>query len=184
MGFKTPLYSCSDPVGASTSNVFMNNIAHSVKETGVAFYDPGNIGDCSQASHFSAYKNNGTGIVSGGANKSVLSNMVSVDNSAGLRMSLRGETDIESVTHLKDSYFYGQNADLASDCPDGINGSATGANCSCVAKTGYSCSDFLQGGQDSYATWDAKAVIENTTFQNFKSELTACGAGQRAIGGA
>lgn len=37
-GFIGVGYSCDDPVGASTSNVFKNNVAHSVQGCGVCIF--------------------------------------------------------------------------------------------------------------------------------------------------
>jgi hypothetical protein len=117
-------------------------------------------------------------------------NVVSVDNTLGVTMNLNGETDVEKIVLLKNSHLYGETTDLANDCPDGVGGSATGAECYCVAKMGHMASSFVQKGKTphnpsasarpvyklkAYATWNGKAIIESTTYHNFKSATTACG---------
>jgi len=49
-GFLAPGYSCSDPVGASTTNVFKNNVAHSVDGSGAAI-----VKDRKVSSHTTCY---------------------------------------------------------------------------------------------------------------------------------
>lgn len=104
---------------------------------------------------------------------------------------MAGETDLEKVAILSDSHVYGENSDLAKDCPDG-NGGNTGADCWCHDKMGHMSTQIVRGSKDphnpaksprpiykvkTYGTWNSKAVINNVNFHNFKSEFTACGAG-------
>lgn len=69
-------------------------------------------------------------------NEARFSNIVSVDNTLGVSINLSGETDVEKISRLKDSFIYGENSDLAKDCPD-KNGANTGANCFCPDKMGH-----------------------------------------------
>lgn len=200
-GFLAPAYGCADPVGASTTNVFKNNVAHSVDGSGAAIVpDPKQATHktCHQGSHFAAYKVSQGGIGTMQTSDEVrFSNIISVDNTLGLAINLSGETDKEKLITLQNSFIYGENTDIAKDCPDGVGGSATGANCYCAAKMGHMNSSFVRKDKDphnpsasarpvhkikSYHTWNGKAITKNTTFKNFKSELTACGQQQSLFG--
>lgn len=124
-------------------------------------------------------------------------NIVSVDNTLGVTMNLAGETDVEKLVHLKNSHLYGETTDLANDCPDGVGGTATGADCYCAKKYGHMNTSFVRSPKDphnpsasarpvyklkSYATWNGKALIESTTYYNFKSATTRCGEQQSVFG--
>jgi hypothetical protein len=65
------------------------------------------------------------------------SNVVSVDNTLGISINLSGETDVEKISRLKDSFLYGETSDLAKDCPDQFNAVKTGAPCYCPDKMGH-----------------------------------------------
>ena len=123
-------------------------------------------------------------------------NIVSIDNTLGLTINSSGETDTEKLLTLKNSFIYGETADLAKDCPDAAGGS-TGAECYCKQKMGHMGSVTLKNSKTfhiemmsarpvykckSYSTWNSKAVLENVNFINFKSESTACGSKQFAFG--
>lgn len=59
-GFITVGHSCADPVGASTTNVFKDNVAHSVNGSGIKFFPDGRdstSSTCYQGSHAHVYKN-------------------------------------------------------------------------------------------------------------------------------
>jgi hypothetical protein len=59
-GFLAPGYSCNDIVGESKSNVFKNNVAHSVAGQGIVIFPDIALADsktCYQGSHLLAYKN-------------------------------------------------------------------------------------------------------------------------------
>jgi len=139
-GFIANGYSCKDPVGQSTTNIFKDNVAHSVNGCGAAIvpdYALSDGGTCYQGSHFKAYKNEQASIgVMQTTNEVRFSNIVSVDNVKGISINLSGETDTEKIALLKDSFIYGESSDLAKDCPDG-SGNTTGANCYCHAKMGH-----------------------------------------------
>jgi len=122
-------------------------------------------------------------------------NIISVDNTLGLAINLAGETDTEKLIKLSNSYIYGENTDISKDCPDGKGGTATGADCYCPQKYGHMSSSFLRKDKTphnpsasarpvykikSYHTWNGKVITENTTYNNFKSELTSCG-GQQSV---
>lgn len=51
-------------------------------------------------------------------NEARFSKVVSVDNTLGLSINLSGETDVEKISRLKDSFVYGETPDLAKDCPE------------------------------------------------------------------
>jgi len=64
-GFIAPGYSCSDPVGASTTNVFTGNIAHSSEVSGFMIFLDISVpssSTCYQADNLKTYKNSGPGI--------------------------------------------------------------------------------------------------------------------------
>lgn len=123
-------------------------------------------------------------------NEARFTNLISVDNTLGVSINLSGETDDEKKAVFKNSYVYGEAADLAKDCP-------SGGPCWCHDKMGHMSSVILRGAKTphnpatsprpvykvkTYGTWNQKAVIENVTFSNFKTETTACGAAQRVFG--
>lgn len=58
-GFIAVGYSCNDPVGESTTNVFKNNVAHSSNGSGFCIFPDIalNQNNCYQGSHLFAYKN-------------------------------------------------------------------------------------------------------------------------------
>lgn len=129
-------------------------------------------------------------------NEARFSNVVSIDNRLGLTINSSGETDTEKLLTLKNSFIYGETADLAKDCPDAAGGS-TGADCYCKAKMGHMGSVTLKSPKTphiemmssrpvykckSYHTWNSKSVLENVNFINFKSENTQCGSTQFAFG--
>lgn len=199
-GFIAPGHSCSDPVGESTTVYFKNNVAHSCNGSGFGLFPDVTLSDksvCYQGSYLMAYKNDQAGIgFMTKSDKVIISNIVSVDNTLGLSLNLATETNTEKIVLLQDSHIFGETSDLAKDCPDGSGGN-TGADCYCVDKIGHMSILVLQGGKDphnpsaskrpvykakTYATWNNKAVIENVNFHNFKSENTACGAGQFVFG--
>ena len=88
-------------------------------------------GTCYQGDGLKAYKNGQGGIgVLYDTQEARFSNIVSIDNTLGLTINSSGETDTEKLLTLKNSFIYGETADLAKDCPDHAGGS-TGANCYC-----------------------------------------------------
>lgn len=193
-GFIAPGYSCNDPVGNSKTNVFKDNVAHSVKGSGFCVFPDVALADkktCYQGSDFKAYKNEEAGIgVMPTTDEVRFSNIVSVDNTLGISINLSGETDNEKKSIFKDSFVYGESSDLAKDCPDG-SGSATGASCFCHDKIGHMSAQITRQGKSphnnsrpsrpvympvDYATWNSRSVVTNVAFSNFISELTSCGA--------
>jgi hypothetical protein len=143
-GFIAPGYSCADPVGASTTNVFKNNVAHSINGSGFGFFPLVNVPGltaCFQASDIKAYKCDqaGVGQLTEG-DKAIISNFVGVDNTLGITINTAGETDSLKSTILKDSFIYGENSDIAKDCP-------TGANCWCHDKMGHMSVVFPRTGK-------------------------------------
>lgn len=187
-GFIAVGYGCADPAGGSTTNVFKDNVAHSVDGSGACIFpDPGLSSGktCYQGSDFKAYKNSQASIgVMQETNEARFSTIISVDNTLGVSINLSGETDVEKKAVFKNSFVYGESSDLAKDCPDG-SGSATGADCYCQDKMGHmstlnprndkpphnpSASARPVYKQKSYSTWNAKAIIENVQFINFKSD--------------
>lgn len=187
-GFIAPGYSCSDPVGASTTNVFTGNIAHSSEVSGFMIFLDISVpssSTCYQADNLKTYKNAGPGI--GSLFKSDefrVTNYVGIDNTLGVSLNLALETDTEKLLVLKDSFIYGETSDLAKDCPDG-SGSATGADCYCKEKMGHMSTIATRTGKEpphipmasarpvfkakSYSTWSSKATLDNVHFFNFKS---------------
>lgn len=139
-GFIAVGYGCADPVGGSTTNVFKNNVSHSVNGSGACIFpDPALASGktCYQGSDFIAYKNAQASIgVMQTTDEARFTNIVSIDNTLGVSINLSGETDIEKKAVFKNSFVYGETPDLANDCPDG-SGSATGAECWCSDKMGH-----------------------------------------------
>jgi hypothetical protein len=127
-------------VGSSVSNIFKNNVAHSVHGSGFCIFPDTSLSDyltCYQGSHLFAYKNEQAGIgVMQKTDEARFSNIVSVDNTLGISINLAGETENEKVSKLSDSFVFGETSSLAKDCPDGISGT-TGAWCDCSDKMGY-----------------------------------------------
>jgi pectin methylesterase-like acyl-CoA thioesterase len=54
----------------------------------------------------------GIGLMQNG-DKVIISNVVSVDNTLGISLSMAKETDLEKLTVFKNSFVYGENSDLA-----------------------------------------------------------------------
>lgn len=189
-------HSCNDPVGTSSSATVKNIVAHSVYGSGVlmlpdvAIYDDSKL--CYQMSYIKAYKNAQHGIATDYKTNEVrASNVVLVDNQLGITLMVVGE-GTQKVMKLSDSYIYGETPDLHNDCPN----DDTGATCYCPDKHGFMNFYAMNKGKDahitekaarpvyntkSFAVWDAKALITNVVFSNFKTR-TACNARQSVMG--
>jgi hypothetical protein len=154
-GFIVPGYGCADKVGESSTNVFKDNIAHSVDGTGATIYQDPAVSSsetCYQGSHFTAYKIIQAGIATMFSPMEIrMSNMVMIDNQLGVSIQGAGETDNERKLVFKDSFVYGESTDLPSDCPDGTTGK-TGANCYCPDKYGLMSFGSNRKGKDLHIT--------------------------------
>jgi len=73
---------------------------------------------------------------------------VFVDNQLGISLQIGGEKE-ESIVKFYDSYVYGEDEDIALDCPPGTG------DCMCVNKTGF----LLNGMERSTkAVWPLNIV--------------------------
>ena len=190
-----PGYSCSDTVGQSSTNVFKDNVAHSVDGSGALIYPDKTVATsqtCYQGSHFAAYKNKQAGIATHYSPMEIrMSNMVMIDNKLGVSLQGGGETDKERKLVFKDSFVYGEGDDIPSDCPEGADGSA---DCFCPTKYGIMSFGSNHGTKSlhipdasprpiykikSYAAWNTKITIDDVEVINFQP-TTAC-AGKQTV---
>jgi hypothetical protein len=120
-GFTSPGHECG---AEETQDNFRGNVAHSSENYGAIIFNDRTQPSqetCYGGSHFSAYKTNNAGVVSHEAVKEVrFSNMLMVDIKKGVTMHASGKTN-PSKTVFKDSVLYGEQDELADDCPPPFN---------------------------------------------------------------
>ena len=113
--------------GDYANHVFLDNIAHSIRDTGaIIFADPSNsaLSTCTEATRYAAYKCGLDGIV-GFHNQAwkhiIFSSMTLIDNGAGATPMIGTEGD-NLIAEVKDSKFYGETDAMdcfyANECAD------------------------------------------------------------------
>lgn len=118
-GFVAPGHDCGL---ADSQDNFRGNTAHSVDGSGAHIFPDPSVSDhstCYAGSHFNGYKCRDHGVSTMFKTKETrMSDMVSIDNGMGMTVQNAGSFD-RSVTTLRNSIVYGEQADLADDCPAG-----------------------------------------------------------------
>ncbi|CDW80878.1 ipt tig domain containing protein [Stylonychia lemnae] len=184
-------YAC----GEKDSNVFRDNIAHSIKDTGAIIFanksDPRQF-TCMQASRFAAYKCGLDGAIAfnhQAYKKIIFSQMTFIDNGYGgtPMVAIEGD-DLEA--EMRDSFFYGESD--ARDCMI-ENECHTQNSYACIHKSALQLAYFAIEGKEPLpkseclipiskikrdASYGGKTTYTNLQFFNFKSNKTYCGMQQ------
>lgn len=119
-GFIVPGHTCG---ASATQTVFKNNVAHSISGAGaLVFPDPTDVTqkDCYEVSHFSAYKNDESGIEIQFLGDEIRANYVTlIDNTQGVSIQPTNPEEPngpKQLSILQNSFIYGET--LAQDCPN------------------------------------------------------------------
>lgn len=181
-----------------TNIVFKNNTAHSIEGNGAVIFRNENWEShkkCVEASFFTAYKCTMTGIVSYTFTDEIrFTNMILIDNTYSA-VPLIGQFGDDQWVKLRNMRFDGETP--AIDCPEQNHCYSPGAPYplkNCFDRSAIMLSGFSRVGKPamikvqpsvpqykikSDGSFGGQVLYENTTFTDFKSDLTYCGSDQR-----
>jgi len=181
-GIQSPGATCGD----INQTKFRNNVAHSIKGSGLVIYvDPTDSSQkkCLEGNNNAAYKNQQAGIEGVFETEEYrITNVNLIDNQLGLSIATAGHKDY-TKTRITDSNIYGESSDIAKDCPGQT------MDCYCPEKGGFMLTANQFRAKDAMilsasgrpmhktkteCSLGGTTEIDNVEFKNFKHN-TLCG---------